>query len=158
MAIFAETADAVFDVIDGGFQTKPTLGLQGLWLPLCGSSKLEIQGYADSVEAILRPVRQTWHGLPESQAQAAGFSGKFAGSSVYPPGLIEVEHKSIALDGGRLKQGQQFFEGLVSRSRARNGDSRATKTPKEAQQASRKTSCRRKSPQKASQRSGATYP
>ena len=59
----------------------------------------------------MRPVRQTWHGLPESQAQAAGFSGKFAGSSVYPPGLIEVEHKSIALDGGRLKQGQQFFEG-----------------------------------------------
>ena len=45
MAIFAETADAVFDVIDGGFQTKPTLGLQGplatsLWLIETGNSRI----------------------------------------------------------------------------------------------------------------------
>jgi hypothetical protein len=38
-----------FDVIDGGFRTKPALGLKEAWLPLCGSSRVETQAYADPV-------------------------------------------------------------------------------------------------------------
>ena len=33
----------------------------------------------------------------------AGLSGRFARSPIFPPGLIEVRDKSVALDGRRLK-------------------------------------------------------
>ena len=50
MALSTETPDAEFDVINGGFWTIPTLGLQELRYGLRDSSKVEIQGYAGHVQ------------------------------------------------------------------------------------------------------------
>ena len=42
----------------------------------------------------------------------AGLSSGFARPPVCPPRLIEVRNETVALDGCRLKEGQQLFEGL----------------------------------------------
>ena len=42
----------------------------------------------------------------------AGLAGSFARPPILPARLIEVSNESITLNGERLKQGQQFFEGF----------------------------------------------
>ena len=58
------------------------------------------------LSAIWKPASDTPFDL------LAGLPSSFACSSVFPPGLIKAGNKSVALDGCRLKQGQQLFESL----------------------------------------------